>query len=140
MNKSRKTYRQLLISILLLAFMVFFCCCGIDTSTVAGNASQVYQQDESQDEITDEESVEETADESEYDNELDESVEEWDTEDSQDEEGPVILYVLNTNTKKFHYPDCGSVKQMKDKNKLEEETTREDLIGRGYDPCGNCNP
>ena len=57
-----------------------------------------------------------------------------------DEEGPAITYVLNTNTMRFHYPDCRSVKQMKDKNKLIEETTREDLIERGYDPCGNCNP
>ena len=49
-------------------------------------------------------------------------------------------YVLNTNTKKFHYPDCKSVDKMKDKNKLVEETTREDIIARGYDPCKNCNP
>lgn len=61
-------------------------------------------------------------------------------EDAGDEEGPAITYVLNTNTMKFHYPDCRSVKQMKDKNRLIEETTREDLIERGYDPCGNCNP
>ena len=26
------------------------------------------------------------------------------------------------------------------KNKLIEETTREALIERGYDPCGNCHP
>lgn len=49
-------------------------------------------------------------------------------------------YVLNTNTKKFHYPDCKSVKQMKDKNKSFYEGTRSSVIAMGYDPCGNCHP
>lgn len=49
-------------------------------------------------------------------------------------------FILNTNTKKFHYPDCRSVKQMKDKNKKYYTGTREECIGMGYDPCGNCRP
>lgn len=49
-------------------------------------------------------------------------------------------YILNTNTKKFHYTDCRSVKQMKEKNKKYYTGTREECIGMGYDPCGNCNP
>lgn len=49
-------------------------------------------------------------------------------------------YVLNTNTKKFHYPSCTSVKKMKDKNKQVFTGTREDVISMGYDPCGNCCP
>lgn len=28
-----------------------------------------------------------------------------------------VTYILNTNTKKFHYPDCPSVKDTKEKNK-----------------------
>ena len=31
-----------------------------------------------------------------------------------------IDYVLNTNTKKFHYPSCSSVKKMSEKKKKEE--------------------
>lgn len=49
-------------------------------------------------------------------------------------------YILNTNTKKFHSPDCSSVDQMSEKNKQEYTGTREELIAQGYDPCGNCNP
>lgn len=50
-------------------------------------------------------------------------------------------YIANKNTKKFHYPDCKSVKQMSDKNKqFFYDVTREDMIGQGYDPCGNCDP
>ena len=49
-----KRLSLILVSVLLLTFTVFFCCCGIDTSTVAGNASQVVQQDETEDEVTDE--------------------------------------------------------------------------------------
>lgn len=49
-------------------------------------------------------------------------------------------YILNTNTKKFHYPSCSSVKQMKASNKKEYTGSRDDLITQRYDPCKKCNP
>ena len=49
-------------------------------------------------------------------------------------------YILNTNTKKFHYPSCSSVKQMKASNKKEYTGSKDDLIAQGYDPCKKCNP
>jgi len=57
-----------------------------------------------------------------------------------DPDGQVNTYVLNTNTKKFHKPDCKSVKKMKDKNKGSFTGTRDAVIAQGYDPCGNCHP
>jgi DNA-entry nuclease len=56
------------------------------------------------------------------------------------EEPEVREYVLNINTKKFHYPECDSVKLMKDKNKEFAEATRDEVMARGFDPCGNCHP
>lgn len=49
-------------------------------------------------------------------------------------------YILNTNTHKFHYTWCSSVKQMKDKNKQYYSGTRDEVISWGYDPCKRCNP
>lgn len=49
-------------------------------------------------------------------------------------------YILNTNTKKFHWPDCSSVKTIKDSNKQVYNGDREALIDEGYDPCKRCNP
>ena len=49
-------------------------------------------------------------------------------------------YVANTNTKKFHYPSCSSVSDMKEKNKMYFDGTREELINMGYQPCKRCNP
>lgn len=49
-------------------------------------------------------------------------------------------YIVNTNTGKFHYPSCGSVKKMKEGNKMYYTGTRDELIAEGYDPCGNCHP
>ena len=49
-------------------------------------------------------------------------------------------YVLNTNTKKFHYPSCRSVNQMKESNKRHYTGTRQSVINMGYSPCGNCHP
>lgn len=52
----------------------------------------------------------------------------------------VRTYVLNTNTHRFHYPDCPSVTDMKEKNKQIFEGTREEAIEKGYEPCGACKP
>ncbi len=49
-------------------------------------------------------------------------------------------YVLNTNSKKFHNPNCASVSKMKDSNKQLFSGSREELISQGYAPCSNCNP
>ena len=49
-------------------------------------------------------------------------------------------YVLNTNTLKFHTPDCTSVKTIKPKNRQDYTGTRDDIISRGYKPCKRCNP
>ena len=49
-------------------------------------------------------------------------------------------YVLNTNTKKFHTPDCSSVSDMNDKNKSFFTGTRDEAIAQGYKPCGRCKP
>ena len=51
-----------------------------------------------------------------------------------------VSYIGNKNTKKFHYPDCGSVKQMSEKNKDYMNCTRDEAIARGYVSCKNCNP
>lgn len=49
-------------------------------------------------------------------------------------------YVLNTNTKKFHYPSCASAKKIADKNRQSYSGDRQNLINDGYSPCKNCNP
>lgn len=59
---------------------------------------------------------------------------------SQEEQPQGTAYILNTNTHKFHYPTCRSVKQMKEENKQNYTGSRDDVISMGYDPCKNCNP
>lgn len=54
--------------------------------------------------------------------------------------GEKETYILNTGTRKFHRPDCDSVKTMKEEKKQEYYGTRELLIEQGYAPCGNCRP
>lgn len=49
-------------------------------------------------------------------------------------------YILNTNSKKFHLPDCTSVAKIKDENKENYYGSRDTLIRQGYSPCGQCNP
>lgn len=51
-----------------------------------------------------------------------------------------LTYILNTNTDKFHYPACSSVKQMAEKNKREYSGTRDEVINQGFSPCKRCNP
>lgn len=64
-------------------------------------------------------------------------------QEESEEQFPVsagTTYVLNTNTKKFHYPSCSSVDQMSAKNRQDFTGTREQVIAMGYDACKRCNP
>jgi maltose-binding protein MalE len=53
---------------------------------------------------------------------------------------PKTVYVLNKTTKKFHKESCASVKQIKETNKEIVDWSRSEIINKGYDPCGRCNP
>lgn len=61
-------------------------------------------------------------------------------EPTSDSEAPQANYILNTNTKKFHYPTCSSVSNMKEENKQEFLGKRDEVISHGYSPCGRCKP
>ena len=45
-----------------------------------------------------------------------------------------------TNSIKFHFSYCESAGLMSKKNKVYYFGTREELIAKGYSPCGNCDP
>lgn len=77
--------------------------------------------------------LEETAAEPQTDNETQEN-----SVDSVSSEA--ATYILNTNTKKFHYPYCSSVNDMKEKNKREFTGNRDDVTNQGYVPCQRCCP
>ena len=62
------------------------------------------------------------------------------TETSTSNNETTSTYILNTNTKKFHKPNCSSAKKISDKNRKEYNGSRSALISQGYDPCKNCNP
>ncbi len=50
-------------------------------------------------------------------------------------------YIGNKNSHVFHYPDCDSVTEMKEKNKVYfKDATREEIMAEGYKPCGRCRP
>ena len=48
-------------------------------------------------------------------------------------------YVGNSNTKRFHYADCSSVKEMNPKNRV-QINSRDEAISKGYVPCKRCKP
>lgn len=49
-------------------------------------------------------------------------------------------FVLNTSTKRFHRPDCGSTLEIAAKNREPFMGFREDLIEWGFQPCAICKP
>lgn len=62
------------------------------------------------------------------------------TENTDSEKGKAETYVLNTKSKKFHKESCSGISKITEENKEEVKTTKEDLINKGYDPCGTCKP
>lgn len=55
-------------------------------------------------------------------------------------EQPEYNYVINKNTKKFHYTWCSSVNDIKSSNRWNYSGMRDDIIDMGYSPCKKCNP
>ena len=49
-------------------------------------------------------------------------------------------YIGNSNTMKFHRPNCISIDQMSGSNKVYLNGSRDDAVSRGYKPCKRCKP
>ncbi|MEE0944002.1 MAG: DNA/RNA non-specific endonuclease [Clostridia bacterium] len=49
-------------------------------------------------------------------------------------------YVINTNSKRVHMPDCASVGDINEKNRKSYHGYLEDLLNGGYKACKSCNP
>ncbi len=49
-------------------------------------------------------------------------------------------YILNIKSMRFHIPDCSGVSSITKSNRKNYTGTRQDLIDKGYKPCGTCNP
>lgn len=49
-------------------------------------------------------------------------------------------YILNVKNKKFHKPNCSAASDISNANKQDFTGTRDQLIARGYSPCGICKP
>ncbi len=84
--------------------------------------------------------------ENEYRSEKDDNV--TDSDDKTDEEvnntddgTPKKVYILNTSSKKIHYPSCSVVNRMKEENKKSVEVNDEQLNeykNNGYTMCSTC--
>ena len=61
-----------------------------------------------------------------------------DTSRPQPQQG--TTYILNMNTKRFHYPDCRGVADMKESNKIYSDQSRDEIVSMGYQSCGICHP
>ena len=51
-----------------------------------------------------------------------------------------MQYIGNTNSKKFHFPDCSSVSAMKETNKVFFNCSRDEIVSEGFVPCIVCKP
>lgn len=64
----------------------------------------------------------------------------WASDEEPVDTGKQSTYILNTSSRKFHKPDCGSVETISPSNKKSYTGTREELINQGYEACGKCKP
>ncbi len=55
-------------------------------------------------------------------------------------ENSQITYVFNSNTMRFHLPDCPAALEMRPENRVDFTGTREEALTLGYEPCGRCQP
>lgn len=64
----------------------------------------------------------------------------WASDEEPLDTGKESTYILNTSSRRFHKPDCGSVDTISPSNKKSYTGTREELINQGYEACGKCKP
>ena len=50
------------------------------------------------------------------------------------------VYILNTNSGKFHRPECAAAQEIAWRNRIEWIRSREEICELGYTPCGFCDP
>ena len=62
----------------------------------------------------------------------------FNTYDNPEQQNTEAVYVLNTSTKKIHYPSCKSVKKIAPQNYSTSNLSVEELKNQGYTTCGNC--
>ncbi|MCC8126236.1 MAG: DNA/RNA non-specific endonuclease [Clostridiales bacterium] len=55
-------------------------------------------------------------------------------------DGETINVIMNTNSKKYHDPDCEKAADIKESNRQIYNGTREILTAQAYAPCQSCNP
>ncbi len=53
---------------------------------------------------------------------------------------PDTTFVVNRKSGKFHLPACPSVPDIRPENRLDVTSSRDELVGQGYTPCGSCRP
>ena len=53
---------------------------------------------------------------------------------------PLLTYIVNSNTMKFHKEDCRHASSISDANRDVYVQRRSYLIRMGFDPCGTCKP
>lgn len=49
-------------------------------------------------------------------------------------------FVLNSNSRRFHSPDCDGIPDISERNRENYYGTRQALLDEGYEPCGRCDP
>ena len=49
-------------------------------------------------------------------------------------------YVVNDDTMKFHVPTCRTIKRSTNPNIYGVTNSRDDIVSKGYSPCGVCDP
>lgn len=62
----------------------------------------------------------------------------FNTYDNEEQQNTKMEYVLNTSSKKIHYPTCRSVKKIAPKNYSTSNLSIAELEKKGYSKCGIC--
>ena len=83
---------------------------------------------------------EHTSGELEHDASKSAPADEHESEQQEESNEQECAFVLNKNSKRFHKPNCSSVAKMKEENREYYSGSRDDLISKGYKPCGSCKP
>ena len=123
--------------VMCVSVLISLCACGNLSENEYQSTTESQVQTEVETQSANEDSDENVTEQNPQSNESKDVIKQNQDDSEKDKE---YNYIGNSNTMKFHRPNCISIDQMNESNKVYLNGSRDDAVSRGYKPCERCKP
>ena len=121
--------------VMCISVMISLCACGSTTDTEYPQTTESQVQTEDETQSAKDASGANVTEQNPKTNEAQNNIKQSGDNFEKDKE---YNYIGNSSTMKFHRPNCISIDQMNESNKVYLSGSRDDAVSKGYKPCKRC--